>query len=279
MKIDGVEVPAEELSGEFRRLMESQRDRPAELRADEQTVRRLAEQNVINKTLIVREARRRHPKVGVDELQKRARQLREQFGEQFNPDAVSDAMEDDVRVQKLVKEINHATTRVTDAEARTLFDADPSVYAEPEQVHVSHIVRHTFGGADEGKALTQIMDAQRLLKSGQPWEMVSKRFSDQYGQAGDLGTFARGAMVESFERVVFRMKPGETSDVFKTEFGYHIALLHEKIAAKPRSFADARADVIRRLREERERDAFDRFVEQLRAAAEIDMEAGDVPVG
>ncbi|TVQ29209.1 MAG: hypothetical protein EA382_00515 [Spirochaetaceae bacterium] len=277
MKIDGVQVPADELSAEFRRLMESQRDRPAELRADEQTVQGLAQQNVINKTLIVREARRRFPKVGVDELQRRARQLREQFGDRFDPDSVSAQMEDDVRVQKLVKEINHAAARVTDGEARARFDADPSAHAEPEQVHVSHIVRHTFGGADEGRALTQIMDAQRLLKSGQPWEAVSKRYSDQYGQAGDLGTFARGAMVESFERVVFRMKPGEVSDVFKTEFGYHIALLHERIAARTRTFDEARADVIRGIREERERAAFDRFVEQLRAAAHIDLEAGDDP--
>lgn len=269
MKIDGEPIPEEELSREFRRLMQSQQDRPEALKLPEEEIKTLAARNVSTKFLLVREARRRFPTVTVDELRRRGRELTKQFGEQFNPEAHAKEMEDDVRVQKLMKETAATAPRVTPEDARAAYDENPEAYATPEQVHVSHIVRHTFGGADPGKSLQQIMEAQELLKRGHPFEQVAQRFSDQHGQAGDLGTFARGQMVEKFENVVFRMKQGEVSDVFQTEFGYHIALVHERIPAESRTFEQAKSEISRRLRAEREQQALDDYVDQLREAAEI----------
>ncbi len=270
MKIDGELVEPEELSAEFRRLMQSQQDRPDALRLPEEEVRTLAVEHVINQHLILREARRRYPHVKPDEVRRRTKQLKERLGAQFDPAGHREAIGDDVRAEKLVSEVHASVPAITEEAARTEYEANRASYAEPDRVHVSHIVRHTFGGADPGTALTQIMEAQRLLKSGSPFEAVARRFSDQHGQAGDLGTFARGAMVEKFENVVFRMKSGEMSDVFQTEFGYHIALVHERLPGKERSFEEARADVMKALRERERQAALDRFVETLRQASEIE---------
>ena len=272
MKIDGVPVEPEEQSAEFRRLMESQRERPEALRLPDEKVRELATEHVINKWLILREARRRFPTIKADEVRRRADRLKQQYGARFDPAAHQASMEDDVRVDRLVREIHASVPKITAEEARAEYDADPARYAEPERVHVSHIVRHTFGGADAGKALQQIMEAQRLLKAGRPFEAVAKQFSDQHGQAGDLGTFARGAMVDRFENVVFRMAGGQISDVFQTEFGYHIAMVHEKTPARERPFEEARRDVLTALRTRRQGEAFDRFVKELRDAATIERE-------
>ena len=270
MKIDGEVIEPEELSAEFRRLMESQQDRPDVLRLPEDEVRGLAVEHVINKHLILREARRRYPEVQPDEVRRRVHELKKRFGQEFDPSQHREAIEDDVRADKLVSEVQASVSKAGEEALRAEYEENRSIYAKPERVHVSHIVRHTFGGADPGVALKQIMEAQRLLKSGSPFETVAQRFSDQHGQAGDLGTFARGAMVEKFENVVFRMKAGETSDVFQTEFGYHIALVHEKHPARERSFEEARADVARALRERERQAELDRFVEALRQAAQIE---------
>jgi peptidyl-prolyl cis-trans isomerase C len=80
-----------------------------------------------------------------------------------------------------------------------------------------------------------------------------KKYSDCNGQGGDLGTFPRGQMVEKFDNVIFNMKPGELSEVFQTEFGYHIALLHEKIPAVPLEFDKIKDDLIKSM-ENQERD-------------------------
>jgi peptidyl-prolyl cis-trans isomerase D len=47
---------------------------------------------------------------------------------------------------------------------------------------------------------------------------------------GDLGFFARGAMVKPFEEAVFKFKPGQTSGIVESDFGFHIIKL---IAIKP----------------------------------------------
>lgn len=273
MRIDGTAIEERELSAEYHRLVESQGDRPDALRLSEDQLREMATENVINRFLLVREARRRFPTVKVDEIRRRAKQLQERYGTGFDPSRFQAEMEDDVRVEKLVRAASAGIPSVTEEEARAEYESDPTAWAEPERVHASHIVRHTFGGANPGRALDQIMEAQKRLKAGEPFETVARAFSDQYGQAGDLGTFARGAMVEKFEKVAFRQKPGTVSDVFQTEFGYHLALVHERIPAKERSFEEARADIVRSIRERREREAFNELVASLREAATIERDA------
>eukprot|EP01080_Neovahlkampfia_damariscottae_P000767 gene767-9017_t len=44
-------------------------------------------------------------------------------------------------------------------------------------------------------------------------------------KGGDLGWFGRGKMVFAFQEQAFSTLPGDTTDVFKTQHGYHIILV------------------------------------------------------
>jgi peptidyl-prolyl cis-trans isomerase D len=57
---------------------------------------------------------------------------------------------------------------------------------------------------------------------------LAKQHSQDPGSkdnGGDLGYFARGAMVKPFDEAVSKLKPGQTSGIVETDFGFHIIKL------------------------------------------------------
>jgi parvulin-like peptidyl-prolyl isomerase len=71
------------------------------------------------------------------------------------------------------------------------------------------------------------------LNSGEDWTALAAEFSTDtstsaYG--GDLGWFAKGAMVSEFEDAAWALEIGEISEPVKTDYGYHIiqVLGHEE---------------------------------------------------
>lgn len=68
-------------------------------------------------------------------------------------------------------------------------------------------------------------DILRLLKSGQSFEELARRYStcSSSSVGGDLGLFGPGRMDENFEDAVFALKVGETTTLpVRTRFGYHV---------------------------------------------------------
>jgi len=94
---------------------------------------------------------------------------------------------------------------------------------EVEQVHAQHILV-----ADEATA-KEVLDK---LNKGEKFEDLAKAYSTDTGnkdKGGDLGWFPKGAMVPEFENAAFALqKPGDTSGVVHTQYGYHIIRLIER---------------------------------------------------
>ena len=80
-------------------------------------------------------------------------------------------------------------------------------------------------------------------------------------------------MVEEFDRAVFSLKPGTVSEIFQTPFGFHIAKVKEHFPECLKSLTEVREEVSEQLRKDREKKAIERFIDGLRAKAEITTEA------
>ncbi len=80
--------------------------------------------------------------------------------------------------------------------------------------------------------------AEQLLarvKGGEDFATIAKQFTEDGSrdQGGDLEWFTKGKMDPTFEQVAFALQKGQTSDLIKTRFGYHIIKLDDRRMAKP----------------------------------------------
>jgi peptidyl-prolyl cis-trans isomerase D len=118
---------------------------------------------------------------------------------------------------------------VDDAEVKKFYDENTDKFKGSEQRKASHILI-AFGvsptpekkQAAKAKAESILADIKKNPKS---FEALAIKNSEDPGSAvkgGDLGSFARGAMVKPFEDSAFSMKVNEVSNLVESEFGYHI---------------------------------------------------------
>ena len=107
--------------------------------------------------------------------------------------------------------------KVTDEEVKKYYDDNKTMFELPApEIRASHILVDTENQAK--KILAEI-------KNGADFAKLAEEYSKDPGSkesGGDLGYFAKGKMVPEFERAAFALKPGEISDVVKSEHGYHI---------------------------------------------------------
>lgn len=103
------------------------------------------------------------------------------------------------------------------------------------EVEVSHIMIRTGEGFDNEKSKNTIFEIYEQLQKGVKWEELVKEYSQDPSSkenGGKLRPFGVGAMaaVPEFEQTAFALKkPGDISDPFQTQFGWHIMRLESKI--------------------------------------------------
>lgn len=241
-----------------------------------------AKDMVIAQVLVRQEARANGPDIPVRDLDKTLSDLKKDHGgpaafEQFLKNAgrteadIKQDLELSLKIDRLLDRVCADIVEPAEEEARAYYDAHPAEFEIPERVHAGHIVKNAGGTILDTQAVLSDMEALlEQLRQGGNFEAMASSFSDCSDNGGDLGYFARGAMVPEFEKVVFALKDGEMSDVFQTPFGFHIAKLYDRIPARPRPFEDVVDEVKRVLRGERENAVIDAFTGKLRDQATVE---------
>lgn len=103
------------------------------------------------------------------------------------------------------------------------------------EVEVSHIMIRTGNNKENEKIKNTIFNIHDQLQAGMSWEDLCRQYSEDptsKDNGGKLRPFGTGAMaaVPEFEKIAFYLqKPGEISDPFQTQYGWHIMRLERKI--------------------------------------------------
>ena len=239
-----------------------------------------ARENAVERVLLMQKARKEISAVRPEEIEARLAALKDQHGgeEEFNKrfelkpedvDKIKADIEDGVRLEKYFDQVCADAVRPCEADSRGYYDAHPEEFKIPEMVHAAHIVQHPSPEMPMEKVYAELLNVRERLKAGEGFDALAQEYSHCQDGGHDLGYFARGQMVQLFEDIAFEMPVGDYSDVFQTEFGYHILTVLDHKPEAVREYEDVRYDIESRMFDERKNEAIGAVADELRAIADI----------
>jgi peptidyl-prolyl cis-trans isomerase C len=243
-------------------------------------------ENLISTELLYQAAEKQGVEVEQKEVDQKLASLKERFPKAEDFDGVLKKMqmtEGELKshlkkgmiIQHFIDEQIIQKISIPDEEVKAYYDKNPALFTQPERVRASHILIKVDKSADETqKAVTRkkIEEIQQKLKNGDDFAALAKEFSQcpSSSKGGDLGYFHRGQMVAPFEEAAFALKPGETSDIVETQFGYHIIKVVDKQEAQVKSFEDVKDRLAQYLKQEKAQNEVKQYLQKLKADAEIE---------
>lgn len=150
-----------------------------------------------------------------------------------------------------------AQVTVTDQEVKDYYNANQKMFVEPEMVSAKHILVETKEKAEE--IISEINDGLSFEEAAQKYSSCPSK-----GQGGNLGKFSRGQMVPEFEEAAFNLEIGVVSEPVKTQFGYHLIKVEEKIESEAKEFNEVESMIKNTLLQQRQTFKYSQLNSELR---------------
>jgi peptidyl-prolyl cis-trans isomerase D len=174
-----------------------------------------------------------------------------------------------------------ASTPVTEQDLQTYYDQHRDEYRMPEQVKVRHILIKTPLPGPDGKvdekavadARAKAEDILKQLKAGGDFAKLAEKYSDDPGSAkngGELGWIGRGRTVPEFEKAAFSLPKGQTSDLVKSSYGFHIIQVEDKQDAHVKLLAEVKSEIQEKVKQQKAALATESASNSLLSAARTD---------
>jgi peptidyl-prolyl cis-trans isomerase SurA len=125
---------------------------------------------------------------------------------------------------------------VTEAEARTYYDAHKQDFTTPSEVTIREILIDVpvsdrgVNVAQDDEAKTEAEDVRKRLLAGEPFPRLAAEHSDAASKAngGLIGPIKRDELAEALQERLDKMKVGDVTEVLRTQRGYQILKLESR---------------------------------------------------
>jgi peptidyl-prolyl cis-trans isomerase D len=168
-----------------------------------------------------------------------------------------------------------ASVNPTDADLQRLYTQNQEAFRTPERVKARHILLKTTGkpASEEAAIKAKGESLLKQIKGGADFAKLAKENSEDSSAAngGDLGDWiTHGQMVAEFDKAIFALKPGETSDLVKTQYGYHIVQTLARQDAGVRTFAEVKGELAAQWKKQRANDLMQQASDKAQSALQKD---------
>jgi peptidyl-prolyl cis-trans isomerase SurA len=180
-----------------------------------------------------------------------------------------------LRRQVLQRELENRMS-VTDAEARAEYQKNRAQYERPPSVTLREIVLSGLG--EEVRARAE--ELVRRARAGEDFAALARTLSSAPTAAngGELGQVSRGDLAPDLAKVVFALPKGGVTDPIMVEKGFRIVKVEDRNEGGAVPFDQVKADILRKLAQDRASSEYQTYIEGLRKTALIDLKVREVPL-
>jgi len=287
LTVDGVEITHRELQTEIFKLLRQvnpEKLPPEQLEQIKQQVVSQAEQNIIQRAVLLNAIENAHvtvPAEKIDEgLNKITASLPEgttldQFLEsrKVTLDQLRQSIESEIKVSTLLREKVGTVEDPSLTDVRAFYNDNPDQFNIPEQVSGRHILVRLKKDAS-GEAFIakkkKIREIHKRLVAGESFEALMAVESEDTNPGGKIPTMRKGNTLPAIEAVVFDLQPGEFTKPVKTEHGFHIIQVQQKQPAKVVSLEEAMPQISNFLKQKNQQKAVSEYIVGLMENAKIE---------
>lgn len=197
-------------------------------------------------------------------------------GELLYLDALEKNLEADEEFQKSLEDAKHGLLQryaiqrllqpieASEDELKAYFENNKSQFATPEKVKAKHIL------VDQEETAKKVKDE---IENGLVFSEAALKYSTcpSKERGGDLGYFEKGKMVPEFEAAAFELKENELSELVKTQFGYHLIMVEDKIPGGQQEFKDVINEVKQKVLEQKQGVVYENTLKTLRKKYSIEV--------
>ena len=206
--------------------------------------------DLISRELIMQEARKR----GLTKSPT-IRQRTQRFKEQLLLDEV---MRDAVK----------AKVEATPDELDAYYIAHGAILPAPDRIKVSQIVSNNIYASK---------DIRRMLSEGISFSGLAKRYSTDKASrenGGALGLYKKGMAPPEVEDVIYKLRPGITSEPIKTDSGYYLVRVTSRKPGNTKAILAARERLKQEILAEKRQRNIKAFLARLKDGASIRIQEG-----
>ena len=181
-------------------------------------------------------------------------------------DALRTRLAAQIQQEKFVEQRTAPAIAVTDEEALKWFTANQASISQPERIQVRHIFLPTLDHPPEESKQTLATALTALTENRSDFATLAREISEDPASkdhGGELGWMTRDRLPTDFASPAFSM-PLHQPALVQTKLGWHLVEITGHQPAEPRSFEQAKPEIIAALQAVKRRQATTEFRRSLR---------------
>jgi len=238
-----------------------------QLLLEKQLVNRLVERE-----LILGEAERLGVSLTPDEMDQALKELRGSYTDEEFDKALRDAgqtlegwsaaLKLRLLTEKVSKAVLAPLTQVSRKEVEDYYHNNREQFRRPAELRARQMLLHS------------VEDAENILKrlrNGENFADLARKYSlsPDREDGGNLGYFSQGQLPPEFDEVLFKLPTGRVSDPVESPYGVHLFLVERRRRAGIRPLAAVEDEIVAKLTQQREEEAFQHWLEELRDKTQV----------